>query len=80
MSEKRELSASRVGITIECAVCGYDKKPIGRSAPMGLSYCDDDCPGYRAVPRPGSLWPRESEADFGYPVGPDGTTEAQEAK
>jgi hypothetical protein len=71
------LRATRVGIAVECRVCGYDKKPIGRSAPLGLSYCDDDCDGYRQEPRPGSLWPRESEADFGYPVGADGTTDAQ---
>jgi hypothetical protein len=73
----RQLSEARVGVAIDCAVCGYVKKPIGRSAPMELRYCDDDCPGYRQSPRPGSLWPRESEADFGYPVDRDGTNEAQ---
>jgi len=73
------LSATRIGVAIECGVCGYVKKPVGRSAPMGMSYCDDDCAGYRQAPYPGSLWPRESEADFGYPVGVDGTTDAPTA-
>jgi len=35
--------------------------------------CDWECRGYREVPLSGSLWPGESEADFGYPVNDDGT-------
>ena len=66
----------RVGVVVHCAECGRMKKPIGRSAPLGASQCDDDCSGYGQRPYPGSLWPGESEADFGYPVGNNGTTEA----
>lgn len=62
----------KVGILVRCAVCGDMKKPIGRSGPMGASYCTDDCAGYRQPPFVGSLWPSESEAEFGYPVGNDG--------
>jgi len=69
------LRADVIGVAIECAVCGNMKKPVGRSAPMGVAYCtpiwpgEHGCPGYYEVPRSGSLWPGESEADFGYPVG-----------
>lgn len=70
------LSADRVGVMVRCSVCGDVKKPIGRSGPLGASYCDDDCGGYRLQPYPGSLWWGESEADFGYPVGVHGTTDA----
>ena len=70
------LSADCVGVIVRCGRCGHTKKPIGRSGPLGASYCDDDCAGYREEPRPGSLWPGESEADFGYPVNADGTTDS----
>jgi hypothetical protein len=66
------LNTNKIGVRVRCAVCDDVKKPIGRSAPLGTSYCDDDCPGYHQPPYPGSLWPGESEADFGYPVGNDG--------
>jgi len=36
-------------------------------------YCDRECPGYYAEPHVGSLWPGETDADFGYPCGDDGT-------
>lgn len=62
----------KVGVTVRCVVCGDMKKPIGRSGPLGASYCDADCPGYRQEPFPGSLWPGETEAELGYPVGNDG--------
>jgi hypothetical protein len=44
-----------------CTVCDLRKKPIGRSAPLGMAngLCDDDCTGYRLEPRPGHLWPGE---------------------
>lgn len=58
----------RVGIRVECRVCGYEKKPHGRSAPLGDTLCDDDCPGYSLDPKPGCLWPGETEAGFGYPI------------
>lgn len=65
----------KVGIIVRCESCGRIKKPIGRSAPLCGGYCDDDCAGYRQEPRPGSLWPSETEAEFGYPVSADGTKE-----
>lgn len=65
----------RKGIRVTCVVCGYMKKPIGRSEPLGASYCDDECSGYRQPPYVGSLWPGETTEDFGYPVGSDGTEE-----
>ena len=70
------LRENRVGVRVECQTCGYTKKPVGRSAPLGMHYCDDECAGYRRSPYPGSLWPGESEADFGYAVSADGTTDA----
>lgn len=63
----------RIGIRVTCAVCGHDKKPIGRDAGLGWYGCNDDCMGYRQAPRPGSLWPGEKASEFGYPVGTDGT-------
>ena len=69
------LNGDKHGVTVRCSVCHMMKKPIGRSAPLEMwgGFCDDDCPGYRLEPRPGSLWPHETELDFGYPVGDDGT-------
>lgn len=73
--QSTKLNPRKVGARVVCAVCGDVKKPIGRSGPLGASYCDDGqgCKGYRQQPYPGSLWPGESEAEFGYPVGDDGT-------
>ena len=66
----------RVGVRVVCAVCGQTKQPVGRSAPMGASYCNpDDCEGYRQQPHAGSLWPGETQEEFGYPVGSAGTEE-----
>ena len=76
MAERTQLSETRVGVRVRCAVCGDVKKPIGRYGPLGASYCDEDCAGYRQQPWPGSLWPGESEAEFGYPTSADGTTDA----
>jgi hypothetical protein len=66
-----------IGIRVTCAVCGLTKKPIGRSAPLACAggLCDYECPGYRAEPYVGSLWPGESAEDFGYPIGTDGTVD-----
>lgn len=65
----------RVGILVRCASCGDMKKPIGRAGPLGASYCDESCPGYRQPPFVGSLWPNETDHEFGYPVSADGTIE-----
>lgn len=66
----------KVGIVVKCAVCGYTKQPWGRDAPIGSHYCTrDECEGYMQDPQAGSLWPGETEAEFGYPVGPYGWRE-----
>jgi protein gp37 len=56
-----------VGDSAYCSTCKRRKKPVGRSAPMGMSLCDDECTGYREAPSPSDLWPRESRREFGYP-------------
>lgn len=43
----------------ECTICGHRKKPWGRSAPMGATFCDHECPGYFQHPTPETLWPDE---------------------
>jgi hypothetical protein len=63
----------RIGSRVYCTTCRNLKKPIGRSAPLGSWYCDDDCPGYREEPHVGSLWPGERASEFGYPVSDVGT-------
>lgn len=70
------LDPNKVGVRVDCPTCHYQKKPIGRSAPLFGYYCDFECSGYGEAPYPGSLWPNESEWDFGYPVGTDGTNQA----
>jgi hypothetical protein len=67
----------RRGICVICVVCERAKKPIGRSGPLECDYCTDECKGYRREPFAGSLWPGETDADFGYPVSTDGTVEAK---
>jgi len=63
----------KIGIAVYCEVCGLRKKPYGRSASpvMANSLCDDDCAGYLSEPKPGDLWPGETEAEFGFCVGDD---------
>lgn len=63
MSDLRE-----VGVAVNCTVCGFRKKPVGRSAPLEManSLCDHECPGYQEKPLPGSLWPGETREEFGY--------------
>jgi len=65
----------RVGIRVVCAVCGQSKAPIGRSisALTSDSYCHYECDGYRKKPYAGSLFPNETEEDFGFPISDDGT-------
>jgi hypothetical protein len=71
----------KVGISVYCTVCKMRKSPIGRSAPLEManSLCDDECPGYREDPKPGSLWPGETAAEFGYPISDDATHEVDAA-
>ena len=68
------LSSTKIGMAVECTVCGRTKKPVGRDS-MDNGLCSYECPGYREDPRSGSLWPGESESEFGYPVSAVGTTE-----
>lgn len=75
--------AMKTGIYVTCLVCHRQKKPRGRSAPMGMSMCEDSsifnphgCDGYAQEPRVGDLWPRETEEDFGYPCSDEGTINA----
>jgi hypothetical protein len=69
------LDPNKIGIAVYCGTCGQRKAPIGRSVPFAMSMCERECPGYEQEPKPGSLWPQESEEDFGYPVfSNDGTT------
>jgi hypothetical protein len=63
------------GIAVICTVCGLRKKPHGRSAPPEIHYCNQDCSGYQDEPKPGCLWPGETEADFGYPICDNATEE-----
>jgi hypothetical protein len=58
----------KVGVSVICTVCGLRKKPVGRSAPLEManSLCDDECYGYRLDPKPGQLWPGETQEEFGY--------------
>ncbi len=61
-------TSGEVGVAVNCTVCGMRKKPIGRSAPLEManSMCDHECPGYLQEPLPGSLWPGETQEEFGY--------------
>lgn len=56
----------RVGIQVFCEVCGWDKKPHGRSVPGTNFYCTPECDGYYEPPLPGCLFPNERSDDFGY--------------
>lgn len=67
------LNPQKVGIAVYCVICARMKQPVGRSAPMDSALCEDECPGYWMTPLPGSLWPNESEFDFGYEVSNSGT-------
>lgn len=79
----------KTGIMVKCTTCHRQKKPRGRSAPIGLYMCEpidllalncnrpfDGCLGYNQEPKVGWLWPGETEEDFGYPCPDDGTKEA----
>lgn len=82
MIDRENLSDKKVGVAVECATCGLRKKPVGRSIPaptVGTYCCPRRCEGYSEEPCPGSLFPGESEADFGYPVGEDGVEYIEEA-
>lgn len=55
-----------VGVPVECPVCGRQKKPHDRSAPLGSDLCSrGECPAYDDDPLVGCLWPGETCEDFG---------------
>jgi len=72
--------ATKRGIRVTCAVCGQMKQPRGRSGPLGAHYCDWDCSGYTQDPQVGSLWPGETDEDFGYPCSDVGTEPVSDEK
>ena len=61
------MAARIVGIRVDCTICSYMKKPHGRSGPIERMLCDCHCEGYDLDPKPGCLWPGETDEDFGYP-------------
>ncbi len=63
-----ELRDDYFGYRVTCEECGRIKAPLGRSCPLGYGGCDSECTGYYLEPLPSSLFPRESEADFGFKV------------
>ena len=75
-----EQRPTKVGIGVVCTVCRRQKQPHGRSAPPYSSYCDRECEGYEQEPLPGCLWPREADADFGYPCCDNATAPLAERK
>ena len=58
---------AKVGVRVDCSVCGHQKRPHGRSSPLGMVMCEEDCAGYKLEPKAGCLWPGETDSDFGYP-------------
>ena len=70
-----DLSKNKVGVRVDCLRCGRMKQPWGRSVPYASvgAYCyHDSCSGWDEEPLPGSLFPGESEHEFGYPCGLNG--------
>lgn len=70
----------KVGISVYCKTCGREKQPHGRSVSPAVhgAYCDEECEGYRQEPRPGCLFPGETEEDFGNAVCANATKETSE--
>ena len=70
MTLTKELREDYFGYYVKCVTCGNTKPPIGRSvSPMERSWCDSSsCKGYYEDPLPSSLFPGESESEFGYKV------------
>lgn len=67
------VEPTKRGVRAWCTTCSNPKQPVGRSAPLEASYCTRECSGYDKEPRVGSLWPGETDADFGYPCSDVGT-------
>jgi len=58
----------KIGIAVMCSECGLQKKPHGRSASDMIHYCDESCAGYLTEPKPGCMWPGETEKEFGFNI------------
>ena len=67
------MTATKVGVSVRCKTCGINKAPRGRSIPFGSFLCGPDCAGFDQDPKPGDLWPGETDADFGYACGDNAT-------
>jgi hypothetical protein len=67
----------KIGIQVTCTTCMRTKAPRGRSIPNAIisSMCDSNCVGFWNDPKPGDLWPGETEEDFGYPCSKNATKE-----
>ncbi len=66
------MTATKRGVSVWCAECGQMKQPRGRSAGYA-SYCSLECTGYDKEPHVGSLWPGETDEDFGFACSDVGT-------
>jgi hypothetical protein len=74
----------KIGIQVRCSTCGNVKAPRGRSVPDAIwdSFCLPPhpgmlgCEGYYEDPKPGDLWPGETEEDFGFACSPNATVES----
>ena len=69
------LNPNKTGVAVKCCECGLTKKPVGRDVPLEPGgWCHGYvCRGYYLEPHPGSLWPGESEEDYGKLVDDTGT-------
>jgi hypothetical protein len=68
----------KIGVAVECPHCHRTKAPRGRSiSPLTYeSYCNrDECPYYWDDPKPGDLFPGETEEQFGFPCSVNATRE-----
>lgn len=74
------MKPTKKGIRVTCSTCLQTKAPRGRSVATAAanSHCDHECPGYNQPPLVGSLWPGETDADFGFPCSNDGTEPVNE--
>lgn len=50
---------------VYCGTCQRPKKPLGRSLPLEMNMCTDDCFGYRRDPTPDCRWPGEESCGPG---------------
>lgn len=74
------MAATKIGVEVICRVCRHMKAPRGRSTSPLQAYClqpwpdgSDGCSGYEMDPQVGSLWPGETDEEFGFPCNDLGT-------